>query len=78
MARVVEAAAPAYGEGLKWEKVVTKELAGASRLMQLSKVLGRPAPVPSIWMDGELVFDSTPSLEDLQASLDRRLAGTDG
>ena len=70
MARVVEAVAGDYGEELIWEKVVTKELAGARRFMELSRSLGRPAPVPSIFINGELVFDRTPSEERLRSCLD--------
>jgi len=65
MARVVESVAPDYSESLRWEKVVTKNMA--------SKHLGRPAPVPSIFIDGELVFDVTPSTEELREYLDQYL-----
>ncbi len=71
MTRVVEAVAPAYESRLKWEKVVTKEMSGALRYGELSKHIGRPAPVPSIFIDGELVFDRTPSEEVLKAYLDQ-------
>ena len=65
MARVVESVAPDFGERLHWEKVVTKEMKGALRYAELSKSIGRPAPVPSIVVNGKLVFDQTPSREDL-------------
>ncbi|MGD2272558.1 MAG: hypothetical protein PVI06_19315 [Desulfobacterales bacterium] len=71
MARVVESIAPDYGDKLQWEKVITKEMSGAMRYGELSKSLGRPAPVPSIFIDGQLVFDTTPSQEDLKACLDQ-------
>jgi hypothetical protein len=73
MARVVESVAPDYSESLRWEKVVTKNMAGAMRYGELSKHLGRPAPVPSIFIDGELVFDVTPSTEELRGYLDQYL-----
>jgi hypothetical protein len=75
MARVVESVAAGYGDSLRWEKVITKKLEGARRYQQLSKALGRPAPVPSIFINGELVFDSTPGPEELKAYLDK-LAGS--
>jgi len=75
MASVVETVAPAFGENLRWEKVVTKELKGALRFGELTKALGRPAPVPSIFIDGQLVFDSTPSEEDLREKIAGLLAG---
>ena len=73
MTRVVEEVAPEYGDRLKWEKVVTKELAGARRYQDFSKSLGRPAPIPCIVIEGELVFESTPSTEALKACIDRFL-----
>ena len=71
MARVVELVAPAYKDTLHWEKVITKEMGGALRYGELSKHLGRPAPVPSIFINGELVFDQTPSEEALRDYMDR-------
>ena len=73
MARVVETVAGDYGAELRWEKVVTRELAGAGRFVQLSRALGRPAPVPSIFINGALVFDRTPGAEELKACLDAYL-----
>ena len=77
MTRVVEAVAAEYGDKLRWEKIVTKDLAGAIRYQNFSKSLGRPAPVPSIVIEGELVFETTPSTEDLKASIDRFLKNVD-
>jgi hypothetical protein len=71
MARVVETVVAQYGDRLTWEKIVTKDLAGAQRYQEFSKSLGRPAPIPSIVIDGELVFDTTPSTEELKACIDR-------
>ncbi len=69
MARVVETVVPGFAGRVEWEKVVTKELAGAMRFGELTRQLGRPAPVPSIFIDGELAFDTTPSTEELEAHL---------
>lgn len=74
---MVESVAPDYGDMLHWEKVITKEMGGAMRYGELSKSLGRPAPVPSIFIDGELVFDITPSQEDLKACLDKIISKTE-
>lgn len=71
MARVVEAVASKFEAYLHWEKVITKELSGAMRYGELSKRLGRPAPVPSIFINGELIFEMTPSQEDLCNCLQR-------
>ena len=71
MTRVVESVAPEFKDVLTWEKVVTKELAGAERYSEFSKSLGRPAPVPSIVIEGELVFEATPGTEELKDCIRR-------
>jgi hypothetical protein len=73
MARVVESVAPEFGEALLVEKVVTKELKGAIKYNEISKSLGRRAPVPSIFMEGELVYEQTPTQEELRECLHRWL-----
>jgi hypothetical protein len=73
MTRVVEAVAAEYGDRLNWEKIVTKDLAGAKRYENFSKSLGRPAPVPSIVIEGELVFETIPGTAELKACIDRFL-----
>lgn len=74
MTRVVESIASDYGSILIWEKVITKDLRGAKRYMELSRVHGRNLPVPSIIIDGSLVFEMTPSQEELRDYLDRMLS----
>ncbi len=71
MTRVVESIAPEYSDCLSWKKVITKTLEGATRYQQLSTALGRPAPVPSIFINSELVFEMTPGSEELRAYLNK-------
>lgn len=71
MTRVVESVAPEFEDVLTWEKIVTRDLAGARRFSEFSKTLGRPAPVPSIVIEGELVFETTPGAEELKACIAR-------
>jgi hypothetical protein len=71
MTRVVESVAGEYSECLRWRKVVTKTLEGAGRYQELSRTLGRPAPVPSIFINGDLAFEMTPGPEELRAYLNR-------
>lgn len=71
MARVVESVAPDFEEVMTWEKVVTKDLRGARRFSEFSKSLGRPAPIPSIVIEGELVFEATPGTEELKDCIRR-------
>ena len=76
MARVVETVAAELGDVLEWKKVITKDLRGANRYQELSKSIGRPAPVPSIFINGELRFASTPGTEELKACLMKMAAGS--
>ncbi len=69
MTRVVESVAPEFEKILTWDKVVTKDLAGARRFSEFSKALGRLVPIPSIAIEGELVFEKTPSVEELKACI---------
>ena len=77
MARVVESIAPDYGSNLIWEKVITKDLLGAKRYIELSRQHGRSLPVPSIIVDGTLVFEKTPAQEELREYLDRLVSKKD-
>ena len=70
MTRVVESVAPEFEDVLTWRKVVTKELVGAQRYEQFSKRLGRPAPIPSIAINDQLVFETIPSTEELKACVE--------
>ena len=78
MARVVETVVPDFGDAVCWEKVVTKDLQGALRYGKLSKRLGRPAPVPSIFIEENLAFETTPGPEELKAYIERYLAKKTG
>lgn len=71
MARLVESIAPEFGDALQVKIVVTKQLEGATRYNELSRGLGRPAPVPSIFIEGKLIFDQTPGQEELRECLNR-------
>jgi len=69
MTRVVESVAPEFENILSWDKVVTKDLGGARRFTEFSKAIGRLVPIPSIAIEGELVFETTPSVEELKACI---------
>lgn len=62
--------APDFSDFLQVETVVTKQLEGAIRYNEISKKLGRPAPVPSIFINGELIYEQTPSQEILREYLE--------
>ncbi len=71
MTRVVESVAPEFEDVLTWNKVVTKELAGAQRYEQFSKLLGKPVPIPSIAINDQLVFETIPSTDELKACIEQ-------
>jgi hypothetical protein len=73
MTRVVESVAPEFENVLTWEKIITKELAGARRYQEFSKHLGRPVPIPSNAINGQLVFETIPCTEELKAGIDRHI-----
>ncbi len=78
MARLVESVVADYTGYVQWEKVITNNLNGARRFMALSDKLGRPAPIPSIFINGELTFMSTPASGELKDVLDRLISELDG
>ncbi len=75
MARVVEQVLPEFGGAVSWEKVVIKTREGARRFRELGERLGRFPPVPSIVVDGRVVFEMTPSAEDLRRFVAARVKG---
>ncbi|MGE5842293.1 MAG: HUIPC motif thioredoxin-like (seleno)protein [Deltaproteobacteria bacterium] len=76
MARVVESVAPDFGDDLRVEKIIIKQREGARRFREISASLGRPAPVPSIFIEGQLIFDQTPGPEELRDFLKGLLGRT--
>jgi hypothetical protein len=46
---------------------------GGLRYQQLSDELGKPAPIPSIFINGRLSFEVTPPVEDLVSALQELL-----
>lgn len=67
MARVVESVAGEFKSHLVVEKVITRTLSGAERYREIVRQSGAQVPVPSILINGELVFMTTPGVEELRA-----------
>jgi len=74
-AKVVEAVVPFFPNLLEWEKVYIRQKEGARRFYELSvSLFGEDnvrkyhyhAPIPSIFINGELVCDRIPSVEELK------------
>lgn len=83
MDQTVKAVLEKYSNSVEYHRVDFMHGEGKKRFLELSCVLfGEEmvkkycgiAPIPSLFIDGALVFDSIPSVEDLRAWLDRRLA----
>ena len=69
MVKVVAAATATFDDRLEWHLVLLTHKDGAARFDALSHELGRPAPVPSIFINHALVFDTIPAVEELQDRL---------
>jgi len=66
MAKVVEEIATEFDSSLRWEKVLLTRREGAVRFDELARRLGRLPPVPAIFINSELAFDSIPGPEKLR------------
>ncbi|MEW6274742.1 MAG: hypothetical protein AB1556_06465 [Bacillota bacterium] len=64
-----EEAAAAFGGRVKVATVYLRQVEGALRYKILSYGLGKPAPIPSLFINGKLSFDYTPPVEELQDAL---------
>ncbi|MEW6423224.1 MAG: hypothetical protein AB1523_00510 [Bacillota bacterium] len=82
MAEVVKVVASTFPEELRWEIVYILKKDGAKRFYDLSVSLyGEEnvrkhhccAPVPSLFIDGRLVFDQIPPVEELTEVIRRML-----
>jgi hypothetical protein len=78
MVEAVKVVAPSFPDALRWEIVHIYKKEGARRFYELSVSLfgeenvkkGRCfAPVPAIFVDGQLVFDRIPLLEELEEKI---------
>lgn len=75
---------PEYREAVNLRVVNIREGAGKERLLELSCALygkgavfgqQRLAPIPSLFVDGELVFDAIPDRDALTEAIESRLGG---
>ncbi len=69
MLETAEEAAAVFGGRVKVATVYLRQVEGALRYKILSYGLGRPAPIPSLFINGRLCFDYTPPVEELQDAL---------
>jgi hypothetical protein len=73
LTRVVESALPGFGEDVSSTKVVLRTQEGARRFRELSRSLGRLPPVPSLFLNGKLLFETIPAQPELTQALRRHL-----
>lgn len=62
-----------FDKNVSVEMVVTKTMEGARRYQELVRSLGKLPPIPSIIINGELAFETTPGVEVLKAHLTARV-----
>jgi len=84
MAKAVEEVLPLYGERVRYTKIeYTKSQAHSKRFLELSiSLFGEKAvrqcckfaPIPSLFIDGKLIFDVIPIREELELAIERCLA----
>jgi hypothetical protein len=79
MQAAVQDVLPAYAERVDFRVVNIREPKGKHRLLELScalygiktvNQLKRFAPVPSLFIDGRLVFDAIPDRDELKSAID--------
>jgi len=74
MTRVVEAVVGNYKEMLEYKKVSTKEMAGALRYKEFSIIIKKLIPIPSIVIENKLIFETIPSVEELESSIKQSIS----
>jgi hypothetical protein len=87
MAQAVEEVLPLYGERVRFTKIeYQKSKDHSKRLLELSVSLFgekavrtgfKVAPIPSLFINGKLVFDAIPTREDLEDAIENFLKGRD-
>jgi len=84
MDEAVQAVLPVYAEHVNYRRVDFMTGEGKQRFLELSVSLFgedgvykhmRVAPVPSLFIDGELVFDAIPPAFELEAAIEEAIAG---
>jgi len=73
MLETAEEAMSGYGDKVDLAVLYLRQADGALRYTELSHALGRPAPIPSIFINGRLYFEVIPAVEDLQEAIKEAL-----
>ncbi|MFZ5632561.1 MAG: thioredoxin-like protein [Bacillota bacterium] len=87
MAEAVRVVAPSFKKELSWDIVYIFKKEGARRFYELSVALHGEenvkkhlcfAPVPSIFIDGKLIFNRIPMVEELEDVIRKMIAEKSG
>ena len=82
MDEMVKEVLPSYGERVVYQRIDIRNAEGRRRFLALSCTLFgedgvhknlRLAPVPSLWINGELFFDAIPPRFELEEAIDEVL-----
>ncbi|MFZ5650457.1 MAG: HUIPC motif thioredoxin-like (seleno)protein [Bacillota bacterium] len=73
MLETAEEAKAGFGDQVKLELIYLRQVDGALRYKALSDELGRPAPIPSLFINGRLCFEIIPAVEDLLEAIKEEL-----
>lgn len=78
MAEVVEVVVSKFGDMVEWRKVRLGTMEGVTRFAKLSGSLptangGKRVPVPSIFLNGRLIYTQIPSAEELEEAIKKAL-----
>lgn len=82
MDEMVKEVLPSYGERVVYQRIDIRNAEGRKRFLALSCTLFgedgvhknlRLAPVPSLWINGELFFDAIPPRFELEEAIDEVL-----
>jgi len=74
MTRVVESVIGDYAHRVRWQVVDVHRKEGARRMLEVTRESGKRMPLPSIFIDGKLIFSAIPDQRELRDYLDGRLA----
>ncbi len=73
MTRVVESVIEDYSHRVRWQVVDVHRKEGAMRMLEVMGMSGNRVPLPSIFIDGDLIFSTIPDQRALREYLDVQL-----
>ncbi len=77
MLETAEEAMAAFGDRVKLDLLYLRRKDSALRYKTLSLKMGKPAPIPSLFINGKMYFDYIPPVEEVQEKIRGILASGD-